>query len=475
MLKSIKSKSLALLTALSILSSSTALAATITITDAGEHAITATSGSQTYTNPIIIKTGDMSGRNDDYDWKGTNAAVLASGGAILTITGGNINSSASYGNAVFSYGGNNSNTNNNQGDNTTINISGTNIVTTKNNSGGIMTTGGGIMNASDLTITTSGGSSAAIRSDSGGGIVTVNGGQYTTNGQGSPAIYSTAQITVADADLTSSVAQGVVIEGGNSVTLTKSNIKASHTTRNGQDSTYQAVLIYKSMSNDAAGGQSSFSMTDGSITNSQGDIFCITNTTCVINLENVTITNNDSDGNFLRAEGQKWGNSGSNGGNVTLTASGQTIEGNIIVANDSSLTMTLKNQSSYKGAINSSSLDSVTTTATAGDVKIIVEKGSKLILTGNSYVSSLETAYTNDIEYGDYFINAGGSVFNKESPKAGTEGVNSDGSSSTNTDDSTTNDDGTQAAVAGGSGGGCNTGLASLALLTCAALGLKRK
>ena len=51
-----------------------------------------------------------------------------------------------------------------------------------------MTTGGEIMNAKNLTITTAGTSSAAIRTDRGGGTVQVDGGTYKTTGQSSPAI-----------------------------------------------------------------------------------------------------------------------------------------------------------------------------------------------------------------------------------------------------------------------------------------------
>ena len=52
------------------------------------------------------------------------------------------------------------------------------------------------MNATNLTIKTSGTSSAAIRSDRGGGTVVVNKGTYKTTGKGSPAVYSTADISV---------------------------------------------------------------------------------------------------------------------------------------------------------------------------------------------------------------------------------------------------------------------------------------
>ena len=368
-------------------------------TSANSNAISLTDGtSATYRNITVTKTGDATGSSDGtsgYDWVGTNAAILASGGSKLTITGATITTNAKGGNAVFSYGGSRSGS----GDGTTITISDSTITTSASNSGGIMTTGGGVMNASNLTITTSSGSSAAIRSDSGGGTVTVNGGTYTANGQGSPAIYSTAAISVADADLTSGIAQVVVIEGGNSVTLDDCTLDAHHTSKNGQDSTYQAVLIYQSMSGDASDGASSFTMTDGSLTNANGDIFCVTNTTTTINLSGATITNNDSSGNFLRAEGQNWGGS-SNGGKVTLNASGQDISGNMIVDSLSSLALNLKDSSAFSGAIN--------TTGQAGTVNVTIESGSTWTLTGNSYVSSLSNSGT--INKGSYTLYVNGTA-----------------------------------------------------------------
>lgn len=391
---------------------------TYTSTTGGTHALSVTSDA-TYTNITVTKTGDVSGQSDDYDWKGTNAAVHASGGAKLVISGSstNISSNASYGNAVFSYGGNNSNNNNNQGDGTTITISDATITTSKNNSGGIMTTGGGIMNATNLTITTSGGSSAAIRTDSGGGTVTVDGGTYTTNGQGSPAIYSTAAITVTGADLTSNVAQVVVIEGGNSVTLNNSNLTAHHTKKNGQDTTYQAVLIYKSMSKDASSGTSYFTMNGGTLTSTQGAIFHVTNTNTVIALNGVTITNNDSENLFLNATSDSWGNSGSNGGTVTLNATNQTINGNMIVDSVSSLNMTLSGTSTFNGAINSS-------TSSNGSVTVKIESGSTWNMTGNSTVTSLTNNGT--IYYGAYTLTVNGTAYNASNPYSGGSGSSSD-------------------------------------------------
>ena len=413
--------------------SAVGLAADYSSTTAGNNALSVTSDA-TYNNITVTKTGDVSGQSDNYDWQGTNAAVRASSGAKLTITGSstNISSNASYGNAVFSYGGNLNGSN--SGDGTTITISDATITTTKNNSGGIMATGGGVINATNLKVTTSGGSSAAIRSDKGGGTITVKDGTFTTSGTGSPAIYSTAAITVTGADLTSNVAQGVVIEGGNSVTLNNVKLSANHNKLNGQDTTYQAIMIYQSMSGDASNGASKFTMTNGSITNTKGAIFHVTNTTTTIALNGVAITNNDSTGAFLTATADSWGSSGSNGGQVTLNATDQTIAGNMIVDSVSSLNLNLSGSSTFTGAITSStaSTSSVRTSSNGGgNVTVTINSGSTWVMTGNSTVNTLTN--NGSINYGSYTLTVGSQTYNASNPYSG--------GSSSSTDDSTTSTD----------------------------------
>lgn len=167
--------------------------------------------SSTISNVSVTKTGDSAG-GDNTSFYGTNSAIIAKGGATLTIKNANITTNATGANGVFSYGGS-ATTNNSSSDSTTVNISNSTITTSKDNSGGIMTTGGGTMNATNLTVTTAGTSSAAIRSDRGGGTVTVNNGTYKTTGKGSPAIYSTADITVKNATLVATASEGAIIEG----------------------------------------------------------------------------------------------------------------------------------------------------------------------------------------------------------------------------------------------------------------------
>ena len=236
----------------------------------------------TLTDATVTKTGDSNG-GDSCNFYGLNAAVLVMGGSTTTITGGTITSDASGANGVFSYGGNGGQ-NGAAGDGTTVVISDTTITTTGDGSGGIMTTGGGVTQASNLTVETSGRSSAAIRTDRGGGTVVVDGGSYTTNGLGSPAIYSTADITVSDATLTSNLSEGVCIEGKNSITLNNCDLTASNTQRNGNAKFLDAIMIYQSMSGDADSGESHFTMTGGSLTSLSGHMFHVTNTNAVIAL-----------------------------------------------------------------------------------------------------------------------------------------------------------------------------------------------
>ena len=329
-------------------------------------------------NITVSKTGDSDG-GDNTSFYGTNSAVIAKAGATLTIDNVNITTDATGANGVFSYGGS-ATTNNSSSDNTTVNISNSTITTSKDNSGGIMTTGGGIMNATNLTITTRGTSSAAIRSDRGGGTVTVDKGTYKTTGKGSPAIYSTANITVKNATLISTASEGAIIEGKNSITLENCELTDTNNTLNGQSTTYKNVFLYQSMSGDAASGEAVFTSKNSTITTNKGDSFYVTNTTATINLENNKIVNNDSTGNFLRIQKDSWGNSGSNGGTVTLNLTNQEVTGNIVVDSISKLTMNLTNGSYYKGAIN---------TNNEGEISLTLDTTSKITLTGNTYVKSL--------------------------------------------------------------------------------------
>ena len=346
-----------------------------------------TSEDVTITNPTVIKTGSSNG-GDSCNFYGLNAAVLVKDGSTTTIEGGTITSDADGANGVFSYGGN-AGRNGAEGDGTTVIIRDTVITTTGNGSGGIMTTGGGTTRAYNLTVTTSGGSSAPIRTDRGGGTVLVEGGSYTSNGLGSPAIYSTADITVANATLTSNLSEGVCIEGKNSITLNDCDLTADNTKCNGNATFFDSIMIYQSMSGDADSGTSSFNMTGGSLTSKNGHIFHVTNTNAIINLKDVSLINEDEDNILLSVCDDGW----SGAGNIaTLNADSQGLNGTVLVGDNSTLSLNLTNGSSFTGTISGeiTNAKGETVSTEPGTVNVTLDSTSTWTLTADTSITSFE-------------------------------------------------------------------------------------
>lgn len=337
-----------------------------------ENALRIDGATVTLDSIIVQKLSGDSSDEDSGNFYGLNAALLALNGAQVTIEGAEITTSVSSGNGVFSYG-----------EGTVVTISDSTIRTEGDNAGGIMTTGGGTTYAYDLDVETEGSSSAAIRTDRGGGTVSVDGGTYVTNGTGSPAVYSTADIAVSNAVLTANASEAVVVEGENTVTLTDCTVTGSmEGTYNDDSENIHNVMIYQSTSGDAEEGTASFSMTGGSLTSLAGDMFYVTNTACTIYLEDVELTL--SDDILLCIEGNDgsrgWGSEGSNGGQVVFTAVNQALTGTITVDDISTLEMTLSGSSTFEGTINPD--------GEAGEVSVTLEDGCIWTLTGDVYITS---------------------------------------------------------------------------------------
>ena len=365
-------------------SDTTADGETYSSTGDDENALRVDGATAELTNITVNKTEGSSSSADNGDFYGMNAGLLAQNGANVTIKNATVNTSVKNGNGVFSYG-----------TGTTVNISDSTIRTTGDCSGGIQTTGGGTTNAANLDVETQGNSSAAIRSDRGGGTVDVKGGSYVTNGTGSPAVYSTADVSVSDATLIANNSEAVVVEGKNSVSLTDCNVTGNMTGTYGDDSeNIHNIMIYQSMSGDAEVGEANFTAEGGVITAKSGDMFYVTNTDCAISLKNVVFKLANEV--FLRVEGNSssrgWGKEGANGGDVVLDAADQEIDGQILVDDISTLKLNLTEGSSFTGCINPDGAE--------GTVDVTLSKDSTWTLTGDSYVSSFTGSTDNVIANG---------------------------------------------------------------------------
>ena len=369
---------------------------TYTSTGDDENALRIDGAAVTLEGITVDKSAGATSNTENGDFYGVNAALLATNGATVTITNATVTSSAQNGNGVFSYGSG-----------TTVNISDSTITTTADNSGGIQTTGGGTTNAENLTVETSGNSSAAIRSDRGGGTVKVTGGVYTSGGYNSPAVYSTADITVKNAVLTANRSEALVIEGKNSIVLENCTVSGNMSDTQGasSDENVHNVMIYQSMSGDADVGTSVFSMTGGSLTAKNGDMFYITNTHCILTLSGVTLRNEDADGALLRVVGNSashgWGSAGSNGAQAEFTANAQTLEGDIRVDSISTRELTLTGGSSLTGTVNL--VENAQGGAAVGsNAAVTIDSGCTWTLTGDCVISSLVNSGT--INFNDYTI-----------------------------------------------------------------------
>ena len=294
---------------------------TLESTGTDENAALISSGaSVTLDNDTITRTSDSSTGGDNSSFYGVGAAVLATDGTAY-VKDGSVTTDAAGGAGLFAYGDG------------TVYASGTTVKTTQDTSGGVHVAGGGTLYGWDLDVETNGESSAAIRSDRGGGTMVIDGGNYVSNGVGSPAIYSTADIAVSNASLTANGSEAVCIEGLNSIHLYDCDLTGNMSDLDQNDNTW-TVILYQSMSGDSEVGNSTFQMDGGSLTSENGGVFYTTNTESTITLSNVDINYNDDNEFFLQCTGNTnqrgWGQSGANGADCHFTGISQDMQGNVI-------------------------------------------------------------------------------------------------------------------------------------------------
>lgn len=222
-------------------------------TGTDENAALVSSGANvTFDNVDITRNSSDSTGGDNSSFYGVGAALLATEGNAY-VKGGTVTTDAAGGAGLFAYGDG------------TVYAADTTIKTTQDTSGGIHAAGGGKLYAWDLNVETDGESAAAIRSDRGGGTMVVDGGTYTSNGVGSPAVYCTADIAVKDATLTANGSEAVCIEGLNSLHLFNCDLTGNMSDLSQNDSTW-TVILYQSMSGDSEVGNSTFQMDGGTLT-----------------------------------------------------------------------------------------------------------------------------------------------------------------------------------------------------------------
>jgi hypothetical protein len=163
----------------------------------------------------------------------------------------------------------------------------------------------------------------------------------------------------------------------------------SNTQRNGHAQFLDAIMIYQSFSGDADAGKSHFTMNGGSLTNKKGHLFHVTNTNAIITLNNVNLVNEDPAKVLLSVCADGWQGAGNK---ATVNANRQQLEGTILVGNDSELTLTLADGSTFNGCIsgNITNAESNSVSTETGTVNVTLGDDCTWTLTADTYITSLK-------------------------------------------------------------------------------------
>lgn len=315
----------------------------------------------TINSSVFDKTGNTT-NDDNSNFHGQNAVVLGIEGSQTSIKDSNITSNSIGSNAVFA-----------TGEGSVINVENTNIHTKGDSSRGLDATYKGTVNGKNLTITTEGAHSATLATDRGEGTITAEAAKLTTSGTGSPVIYSTGNITANNVNGVANKSEIGVVEGKNSITLTNSNVTGYHD---------NGFMLYQSFSGDAESGIARLKAENNTLTtHGTGAFIYVNNTTAEADLTGNTILMPNTTTLVKAAADSHWGKDGENGGHLTLRASNQELNGNIVADSISTVALDMTNGSSLVGAVN--------TDNTAKEITMKLSKDSTWTLTGDSYVKSL--------------------------------------------------------------------------------------
>jgi hypothetical protein len=306
------------------------------------------SGQLTLGSCSITKTGDASNVNNSSQY-GINAGILAASAGNVTLVGGTVTTNASGGNGLFA-----------TGSGSVISMSDGTLNASGGGAHGVDATYGGSITLTNVNVTTTGSSSSALATDFGGGTVTVTGGTIqaasTEAGSHSAGIYSTGTISVTNATVSSLADCGGVIDGANSILLTNASLTGAT----------GGIRLWKTA---PAQGSATVTIHGGSLTATSGDAFNITGS-----------TGNGAAGIITLKGGAAIASSTNNIINVDksstamVTLDGETLSGNLISDNTSTLTATLKNGTSLTGMISAAALT--------------LDATSAWVLSANSYVTT---------------------------------------------------------------------------------------
>ena len=361
--------------------------ATYEATEADVNAALAQNGGAlALTGVTLSKSGDDT-NGDNCNFYGLNSILLAVGeGSTATIQNSSLSATSEGSNGIFAT------------DNATVLAKNVSIDTTAGNSRGLDATYGGTILAGDVTISTQGDHCAGVATDRGGGNISVEGGDISTAGSGSPLLYSTGDVEVKNVKGTSTGSQLAGMEGLNTILIKDSTLESTITSKTASDPVANGVIIYQSTSGDAeasTGSTATFQAVNSTLKSAieSGSMFYLTNTSADVVLKNTALNFDSSKAMLLYAAGNdsnSWGSAGSNGATVKFTGIQQELAGDVVADTISSINLYLSEGTIWTGSARIE--ENAAGSTSEAPITVNVDDNSAWVVTGNSTVSNLNVA-----------------------------------------------------------------------------------
>ncbi|MFJ9036212.1 hypothetical protein ACIRF8_06450 [Streptomyces sp. NPDC102406] len=309
---------------------------------------------------------------------GLNAAALARDGGSLSLSGGRITTQGKGATAVFASG---------KGARARLSA---NIVKTGSTSArGVMASYGGEADLRYVQIDTAGAQAAPIATGPGGAKVTVSGGTMTTAGCGSPGVQTAGDVSVSGTLFDLANSEAFTVESGGSLSL--KDVRAT--------AAAGGVVL-------RGDGETSFSMSGGSIQAADGDLFSVRQAVADIEVSGGAELKTKG-GVLLRVRDK---------GVVTFAADNERLKGDVLVPNGSAV-LDLTGSTRLNGAVAGATmtLGARTRWSVAGDswVKgLDLGSGAKIadVIDGNGYSVTYDRAASPGLGGKTYRLNGGGTL-----------------------------------------------------------------
>lgn len=311
-------------------------------------------GAFTANQTIFTKSGDTTSQTESGLF-GLNAAIIAETGGTITLEQAVLHSEATGSTAVFANGAG-----------STAKLTDVAITTAGDASPGLGAVDSGSVIADGVNIATTGLASAGLTTGWGNGTCRVDNAVINTNGTDSPAIVAAGVVSVMNSHLTATNAPGATVTDNGSLLLYNCQLTG------GKES---GISFYQTTTEPNI--TNIFNATNGNITAQEGALFYATNSHVDLQLKEVSLLNESFQ--LLHAAADTLGKEGANGATISLTATKQTLPGNVTADALSSVALTLLDNSTLRGAMNHEN--------TAKSASLSLDKSSTWQITGDSYLT----------------------------------------------------------------------------------------